>query len=129
MEDGNIIHNLLGTAYNVLLEQHHPDTDTFARLLNEHRKTLTMEGRLDHRSWDGDLRYWTLEGERLDPGFRIDIPDDTAGIEMVRVTLRDTGNYKWVEITDPILNGNIVTRRIGEGDFLYAVKPVDVIGG
>lgn len=52
----DLVMNLMGTAYNVLLEQEHPDVDKLARFLSNHTPKSNQAF---------DLRYRNLRGEKL----------------------------------------------------------------
>ena len=52
------------------------------------------------------------------PEYKIAIPGDQEGIEMVRVRT-DDGRTLWVELCDPRLDGKTITRD--ESGFLIAI--------
>ena len=61
--DQTLLHNMLGTAYNVLLEQEHPDIEAMGHLLREHGHESLPERKDDPGLYD--LRYRDANGFKL----------------------------------------------------------------
>jgi hypothetical protein len=68
MLDNILRHNALGTAYNVLLEQGHPDIEQLAELLRENLSEINAQQQADNNFVNVgqfDLRYRRFDGTNL----------------------------------------------------------------